>query len=70
MPVTSEEKKVSSATKSEAYNAVAVAATTTGGGDRRSRKTFERGLEDLHGERPSTIIRSGKGWECSVQGPD
>ena len=32
----------------------------------KTRKTFERGLEDLHGERPSIIIRSGKGWECSV----
>jgi hypothetical protein len=40
--------------------------TTTAGGGRRSRKTFERGLEDLHGERPSIITRSGKGWEGSV----
>ena len=32
----------------------------------KARKTFERGLEDLHGERPSIIIRSGKGWECSA----
>jgi hypothetical protein len=34
----------------------------------KARKTFERGLEDLHGERPSIIIRSGKGWECSASG--
>jgi hypothetical protein len=34
-----------------------------------ARKTFERGILDLHGARPSIIIRSGKGWdgwECSV----
>ena len=33
--------------------------------EKRSKEDWT--LEDLHGERPSIIIRSGKGWECSVK---
>ena len=41
---------------------------TTAGGGHRKRKTVERGLEDLHGARPSIFIQTGKakGWECSA----
>jgi hypothetical protein len=39
---------------------------TTAGGGHRKRKTVERGLEDLHGARPKIFVRTGKGWECSV----
>ena len=39
--------------------------TTTAGGDRRASSKEKRATHDLHGERPSIIIRSGKGWECS-----
>ena len=32
---------------------------TTAGGGHRKRKTVERGLEDLHGARPSIFIQTG-----------
>ena len=43
---------------------------TTAGGGHRKRKTVERGLEDLHGARPSIFIRKGKGlgMQCSGEG--
>ena len=33
--------------------------------EKRSKEDWT--LEDLHGERPSIIIRSGKGWECVLE---